>query len=173
MLFRSNGLRYEQLMPFEANAPKNIEGDPFKIVVGDFVTTEDGTGIVHTSPAFGADDYKVGQKNNLGILTLVDREGKFIQGVGEFSGRYVKNYKDEKDFQDVNVDISITLKKENKAFKVEKYEHNYPHCWRTDKPILYYPLDAWFIKTTAVKERLVELNKTILWKPAKIGRAHV
>ena len=164
-----NGLRYEQLMPFEANAPKNIEGDPFKIVVGDFVTTEDGTGIVHTSPAFGADDYKVGQKNNLGILTLVDREGKFIQGVGEFSGRYVKNYKDEKDFQDVNVDISITLKKENKAFKVEKYEHNYPHCWRTDKPILYYPLDAWFIKTTAVKERLVELNKTILWKPASTG----
>ena len=114
-----NGLRYEQLMPFEANAPKNIEGDPFKIVVGDFVTTEDGTGIVHTSPAFGADDYKVGQKNNLGILTLVDREGKFIQGVGEFSGRYVKNYKDEKDFQDVNVDISITLKKKIKHLRLK------------------------------------------------------
>ncbi len=164
-----DGLRYEQLMPFKANNPDNIEGDPFKIILGDFVTTEDGTGIVHTSPAFGADDYKVGQKNNLGIITLVDREGKFIDGVGEFAGRFVKNYKDEKDFQDVNVDISVKLKKENRAFKVEKYEHNYPHCWRTDKPILYYPLDAWFIKTTAVKDRMVELNKTINWKPKSTG----
>jgi isoleucyl-tRNA synthetase len=164
-----DGLRYEQLMPFEANNPANIEGDPFKIILGDFVTTEDGTGIVHTSPAFGADDYKVGQKNNLGIITLVDRAGKFIDGVGEFAGRFVKNYKDEKDFQDVNVDISVKLKKENRAFKVEKYEHNYPHCWRTDKPILYYPLDAWFIKTTAVKDRMVELNKTINWKPKSTG----
>jgi isoleucyl-tRNA synthetase len=164
-----DGLRYEQLMPFEANNPANIEGDPFKIIIGDFVTTEDGTGIVHTSPAFGADDYKVGQKNNLGIITLVDRAGKFIDGVGEFAGRFVKNYKDEKDFQDVNVDISVKLKKENRAFKVEKYEHNYPHCWRTDKPILYYPLDAWFIKTTAVKDRMVELNKTINWKPKSTG----
>ena len=164
-----DGLRYEQLMPFEANNPANIEGDPFKIIVGDFVTTEDGTGIVHTSPACGADDYKVGQKNNLGIITLVDRAGKFIDGVGEFAGRFVKNYKDEKDFQDVNVDISVKLKKENRAFKVEKYEHNYPHCWRTDKPILYYPLDAWFIKTTAVKDRMVELNKTINWKPKSTG----
>lgn len=164
-----NNLRYEQLMPFEANDPETFEGDAFKIMVGDFVTTEDGTGIVHTAPAFGADDYKVGQKNNLGIITLVDREGKFVDGVGEFSGRYVKNYKDEKDFQDVNVDICVKLKKENRAFKVEKYEHNYPHCWRTDKPILYYPLDAWFIKTTAVKERMVELNKTINWKPKSTG----
>jgi isoleucyl-tRNA synthetase len=164
-----DGLRYEQLMPFETNNPANIEGDPFKIIIGDFVTTEDGTGIVHTSPAFGADDYKVGQKNNLGIITLVDRAGKFIDGVGEFAGRFVKNYKDEKDFQDVNVDISVKLKKENRAFKVEKYEHNYPHCWRTDKPILYYPLDAWFIKTTAVKDRMVELNKTINWKPKSTG----
>ena len=164
-----NGLRYEQLMPFEANNPATFEGDPFKIIVGDFVTTEDGTGIVHTSPAFGADDYKVGQKNNLGIITLVDRAGKFVEGVGEFSGRYVKNYKDEKDYVDVNVDICVKLKKENRAFKVEKYEHNYPHCWRTDKPILYYPLDAWFIKTTAVKDRLVELNKTINWKPKSTG----
>jgi isoleucyl-tRNA synthetase len=164
-----NELKYEQLMPFEANDPKHIEGDPFKIILGDFVTTEDGTGIVHTSPAFGADDYKVGQKNNLGIITLVDREGKFVDGVGEFSGRYVKNYKDEKDFQDVNVDISVKLKKENRAFKVEKYEHSYPHCWRTDKPILYYPLDAWFIKTTAVKDRMVALNKTINWKPKSTG----
>jgi isoleucyl-tRNA synthetase len=159
-----NGLRYEQLMPFEANDPATFEGDPFKIITGDF-----GTGIVHTSPAFGADDYKVGQKNNLGIITLVDREGKFVDGVGEFSGRYVKNYKDEKDYVDVNVDICVKLKKENRAFKVEKYEHNYPHCWRTDKPILYYPLDAWFIKTTAVKDRLVELNKTINWKPKSTG----
>ena len=164
-----NGLRYEQLMPFEANDPATFEGDPFKIVTGDFVTTEDGTGIVHTSPAFGADDYKVGQKNNLGIITLVDREGKFVEGVGEFSGRYVKNYKDEKEYVDVNVDICVKLKKENRAFKVEKYEHNYPHCWRTDKPILYYPLDAWFIKTTAVKDRLIELNKTINWKPKSTG----
>jgi isoleucyl-tRNA synthetase len=164
-----NDLRYEQLMPFEANDPATFEGDPFKIIVGDFVTTEDGTGIVHTSPAFGADDYKVGQKNNLGIITLVDREGKFVDGVGEFSGRFVKNYKDEKDYVDVNVDICVKLKKENRAFKVEKYEHNYPHCWRTDKPILYYPLDAWFIKTTAVKDRLVELNKTINWKPKSTG----
>jgi isoleucyl-tRNA synthetase len=164
-----NDLRYEQLMPFEANNPNSFEGDPFKIILGDFVTTEDGTGIVHTSPAFGADDYKVGQKNNLGIITLVDREGKFVEGVGEFSGRYVKNYKDEKEYVDVNVDICVKLKKENRAFKVEKYEHNYPHCWRTDKPILYYPLDAWFIKTTAVKERMVELNKTINWKPKSTG----
>jgi isoleucyl-tRNA synthetase len=164
-----NELRYEQLMPFEANDPATFEGDPFKIIIGDFVTTEDGTGIVHTSPAFGADDYKVGQKNNLGIITLVDREGKFVDGVGEFSGRFVKNYKDEKDYVDVNVDICVKLKKENRAFKVEKYEHNYPHCWRTDKPILYYPLDAWFIKTTAVKDRLVELNKTINWKPKSTG----
>ena len=164
-----NGLRYEQLMPFEANDPATFEGDPFKIITGDFVTTEDGTGIVHTSPAFGADDYKVGQKNNLGIITLVDREGKFVEGVGEFSGRFVKNYKDEKEYVDVNVDICVKLKKENRAFKVEKYEHNYPHCWRTDKPILYYPLDAWFIKTTAVKDRLIELNKTINWKPKSTG----
>jgi len=164
-----NDLRYEQLMPFEANDPATFEGDPFKIILGDFVTTEDGTGIVHTSPAFGADDYKVGQKNNLGIITLVDREGKFVDGVGEFSGRFVKNYKDEKEYVDVNVDICVKLKKENRAFKVEKYEHNYPHCWRTDKPILYYPLDAWFIKTTAVKDRLVELNKTINWKPKSTG----
>ncbi len=164
-----NGLRYEQLMPFEANNPATFEGDPFKIMTGDFVTTEDGTGIVHTAPAFVADDYKVGQKNNLGIITLVDREGKFVDGVGEFSGRFVKNYKDEKEYVDVNVDICVKLKKENRAFKVEKYEHNYPHCWRTDKPILYYPLDAWFIKTTAVKDRLVELNKTINWKPKSTG----
>lgn len=168
------GISYEPILKFEANSIEVIkeitpEADPFKIITGDFVTTEDGTGIVHTAPAFGADDYKVGKKNNLGIITLVDKEGKFVEGVGEFSNRYVKNYKDEKDYTDVNVDISIKLKKENKAFKVEKYEHNYPHCWRTDKPIIYYPLKAWFIKTTAVKDRMVELNKQINWKPASTG----
>jgi isoleucyl-tRNA synthetase len=168
------GLRYEQLMPFEANSLERIEeitpgAQPFKVVLGDFVTTEDGTGIVHTAPAFGADDFKVGKKNDLGILILVDKEGKFINGVGEFSGRYVKNYKDEPHYEDVNVDICVKLKKENRAFKVEKHQHNYPHCWRTDKPIIYYPLDAWFIKTTAKKEEMVELNKTINWKPASTG----
>lgn len=168
------GLEYEQLLPFEASTLEKIReitagAEPFRVITGDFVTTEDGTGIVHTAPAFGADDYKVGQKNNLGILTLVDKEGKFVDGVGEFSGRYVKDYKNEPNYTDVNIDISVKLKKENRAFKVEKYEHNYPHCWRTDKPIIYYPLDAWFIKTTAVKDRMVELNKTINWKPASTG----
>ncbi len=168
------GLYYEQLMPMQANSLELIkeitpDADPFRVVVGDFVTTEDGTGIVHTAPAFGADDFKVGKKNNLGILTLVDREGKFVDGVGSFSNRYVKNYKNEENYVDVNVDICVELKKDGKAFKVEKYEHNYPHCWRTDKPILYYPLDAWFIKTTALKDRMVELNKTIQWKPKSTG----
>jgi isoleucyl-tRNA synthetase len=169
-----DGIIYEQLLPSEANTIEAIkettpEANPFKIILGDFVTTEDGTGIVHTAPAFGADDYKVGKKNNLGILTMVDKQGKFVEGSGEFSGRFVKNYKDEQDYVDVNIDISVKLKKENRAFKVEKYEHSYPHCWRTDKPIIYYPLDAWFIKTTAVKDRMVELNKTINWKPAATG----
>ena len=168
------GAQYEQLLPSGSNTLEKIRettpgAEPFKVILGDFVTTEDGTGIVHTSPAFGADDYTVGKKNNLGILTLVDKQGKFIGGTGEFSGRYVKNYKDEKDYVDVNIDIIVKLKKENRAFKVEKYEHSYPHCWRTDKPIIYYPLDAWFIKTTAVKDRMMELNKTINWKPAATG----
>lgn len=168
------GCRYEQLLPYEANTLEVIQkitpsADPFRIIVGDFVTTEDGTGIVHTAPAFGADDYKVGKKFDIGILTLVDRQGKFVEGLGEFSSRYVKNYKDDPQYVDVNVDISVKLKKENRAFKVEKYEHSYPHCWRTDKPILYYPLDAWFIKTTDLKDRMVELNKTINWKPKSTG----
>jgi isoleucyl-tRNA synthetase len=161
--------RYEQLLPFEASTPEKSGGDPFRILLGDFVTTEDGTGIVHTAPAFGADDFRVGKKYGIGILTLVDRQGKFVDGLGEFSSRYVKNYKDEKEYVDVNVDICVKLKKENRAFKIEKYEHNYPHCWRTDKPVLYYPLDAWFIKTTALKDRLVGLNKTINWKPKSTG----
>ncbi|RAJ03984.1 isoleucyl-tRNA synthetase [Chitinophaga skermanii] len=158
-------IRYEQLLPYV----QPEEGDPFRVLLGDFVTTEDGTGIVHTAPAFGADDNKVGKKYGIGILTLVDRQGKFIDEVGEFGGRYVKNYKNEADYKDVDVDIAVKLKKENRAFKVEKYEHSYPHCWRTDKPVLYYPLDAWFIKTTAVKDRMVELNKSINWKPASTG----
>ncbi|ASZ10008.1 isoleucine--tRNA ligase [Chitinophaga pendula] len=158
-------LRYEQLLPYV----QPEEGDPFRILLGDFVTTEDGTGIVHTAPAFGADDNRVGKKYGIGILTLVDRSGKFIDGVGEFAGRYVKNYKDDPAYKDVDVDIAVKLKKENRAFKVEKYEHSYPHCWRTDKPVLYYPLDAWFIRTTAIKDRIIELNKTINWKPAFTG----
>ena len=165
---------YEQLLPYEANSLAAIQlqtpnAKPFKVMLGDFVTTEDGTGIVHTAPAFGADDYRVGKKYDIGILTMVDKAGKFVDGLGEFSNRYVKNYKDEKDYVDVNVDICVKLKKENRAFKVEKYEHSYPHCWRTDKPILYYPLDAWFIKTTALKDRMVDLNKTINWKPKSTG----
>lgn len=168
------GLHYEQLLPYEANSIEEVkritpDANPFRVLIGDFVTTEDGTGIVHTAPAFGADDYRVGKKFNIGILTMVDREGKFVDGLGEFSNRYVKNYKDDQHYVDVNVDICVKLKKENRAFKVEKYEHSYPHCWRTDKPILYYPLDAWFIKTTAIKDRMVELNKTINWKPKSTG----
>jgi isoleucyl-tRNA synthetase len=168
------GASYEQLLPYTSNSLEAVReitpgADPFHVMSDSFVTTEDGTGIVHTAPAFGADDYKVGKKYNIGILTMVDKQGKFIDGLGEFSNRYVKNYKDDPAYVDVNVDISVKLKKENRAIKVEKYEHNYPHCWRTDKPILYYPLDAWFIKTTAVKERMVELNKTINWKPKSTG----
>ncbi|MBM3412625.1 MAG: isoleucine--tRNA ligase [Bacteroidetes bacterium] len=168
------GARYQQLLPFEANTTVAIElitpgAKPFQVLLDSFVTTEDGTGIVHTAPAFGADDYKVGKKYGIGILTLVDREGKFVEGVGEFSGRYVKDYKNQTDYVDVNVDIAIKLKKENRAFRVEKYQHNYPHCWRTDKPILYYPLDAWFISTTAVRDKMVALNKTINWKPKSTG----
>lgn len=163
------GCRYEQLLPYEANRPEHCGGDPFRVLTDSFVTTEDGTGIVHTAPAFGADDYKVGKRYGIGLLTMVDRAGKFIDGLGEFSGRYVKNYKDQSDYVDVNVDIAVKLKKENRAFKVEKYEHAYPHCWRTDKPILYYPLDAWFIRTTALRDRMIELNKTIRWKPASTG----
>jgi isoleucyl-tRNA synthetase len=163
------GSRYEQLLPYEANSAVNAGGDPFRVLLGDFVTTEDGTGIVHTAPAFGADDFRIGKKYGIGILTMVDRQGKFVEGLGEFSNRYVKNYKDDPKYVDVNVDIAVKLKKENRAFKVEKYEHSYPHCWRTDKPVLYYPLDAWFIKTTEKKDRMVELNKTINWKPKSTG----
>ncbi|HEV7333467.1 MAG TPA: isoleucine--tRNA ligase [Flavisolibacter sp.] len=167
-------LQYEPLLPYEANSLEAVHAitpgaKPWRVLLGDFVTTEDGTGIVHTAPAFGADDFRVGKKYNIGILTLVDKEGKFVDGLGEFSGRYIKDYKGEDSYVDVNVDISVKLKKEGRAFKVEKYEHSYPHCWRTDKPVVYYPLDAWFIRTTAVRDRMVELNKTINWKPESTG----
>lgn len=159
------GIQYEQLLPYQ----QPTSGDAFKVIVGDFVTTEDGTGIVHIAPSFGADDFRVAKQNNIGSLTLVDKEGKFVDGVGPFSGLFVKNYKDDEKWENPDVLIAIHLKETNRAFKVEKYEHNYPHCWRTDKPIIYYPLDSWFIRTTAAKERLIELNKTINWKPQSTG----
>lgn len=162
-------IRYEQLLPYAQ--PET--GEPFRVVIGDFVTTEDGTGIVHIAPSFGADDFRVGKQYNLGSLTMVDKQGRFVEEMGEFAGRFVKveydpNYDPAKG-NSVDVDIVIKLKTENKAFKVEKYEHSYPHCWRTDKPILYYPLDSWFIRTTALKDRMIELNKTINWKPESTG----
>jgi isoleucyl-tRNA synthetase len=174
------GIQYEQLLPY-ALPYENAE-NAFKVIPGDFVTTEDGTGIVHIAPTFGADDAKVAKDagvppmlvldENNNPVPLVDLQGKFRPEMGEFAGKYVKNeyYKDgEAPEKSVDVEISIKLKEENKAFKVEKYEHSYPHCWRTDKPILYYPLDSWFIKTTAVKERMIALNKTINWKPESTG----
>ena len=163
-----SGIRYEQLISW--HQPET--GDPFRVVTGDFVTTEDGTGIVHIAPSFGADDFRVNQKNKLGALTLVDKQGKFIEGCGEFAGWYVKQeYNEKADDKTPNTDVelAVMLKKEGKAFRIEKYVHSYPHCWRTDKPILYYPLDSWFIKTTALKDRMIELNKTINWKPASTG----
>ena len=172
------GTRYEQLLPYA----QPEEGDAFRVIIGDFVSTEDGTGIVHIAPSFGADDYKIARENGIGTLTLVDKEGKFLDCVTDFAGEYVKEaYLSEEEkteetkkqgrekYLGVDERIAIKLKHENKAFKVEKYEHTYPHCWRTDKPILYYPLESWFIRTTAVKDRLIELNKTINWKPASTG----
>ncbi len=162
-------LRYEQLLPYVQ--PEN--GDAFKVVTGDFVTTEEGTGIVHIAPSFGADDFKIARIHGLGSLTLVDKQGRFTEGMGEFAGRYVKaeydkNFDPQND-DNVDVEIVVKMKKENKAFKAEKYEHSYPHCWRTDKPVLYYPLDSWFVKTTAYKEKMLELNNTINWKPPSTG----
>ncbi len=158
-------IRYEQLLPYVQ--PDN--GDAFKVILGDFVSTSDGTGIVHIAPSFGADDMRVGKQYGMGSLTLVDKQGKFVDEVTDFAGRYVKNYKDEKDYRSVDIDISIKLKESNKAFNVQKYQHNYPHCWRTDKPILYYPLDSWFIKASAAREKMVSLNNTINWKPSHTG----
>jgi isoleucyl-tRNA synthetase len=193
------GIRYEQLMPYIQ--PFYDADKAFQVVAGDFVTTEDGTGVVHTSPTFGADDFRVAKQNGIPALTLkdeagnevptVDKKGKFVsaigvklkEGVERFKIKthkplgaddfYVKNYTDEDeshpDYKTTDVIISIILKEENKAFDVRKYEHTYPHSWRTDKPVLYYPLDAWFIKTTALKDKMVALNKTINWKPESTG----
>jgi isoleucyl-tRNA synthetase len=176
------GIKYEQLMKL-ALPYENAE-NAFRVIAGDFVTTEDGTGIVHTAPTFGADDAKVAKEAspeippmlvvdaNDNLVPLVDLQGKFIQGLGNLSGKYVKNeyYNDgEAPERSADVDIAIQLKEENKAFKVEKYVHSYPHCWRTDKPILYYPLDSWFIKMTEVKDRMFDLNETINWKPKATG----
>ncbi len=172
------GLRYEQLLPYA----QPDDGDAFRVVLGDFVTTEDGTGIVHIAPSFGSDDFRVAKQNGIGSLTLVDKRGRFTKEVSDFSEEFVKEaYLTEAEketekrkqggekYLSVDERIAIKLKKENKAFKVEKYEHTYPHCWRTDKPVLYYPLDSWFIKTTSLKDRMVELNKTINWKPEHTG----
>ncbi len=183
------GIEYEQLMPY-VTPSLNVgesrgEGKPFRVILGDFVTTEDGTGVVHTSPTFGADDFRVAQQNGIPAIMvkdetgkdvpIVDRQGRFVAEITDYAGRYVKEeyYSDEEradpEFRPTDVLIAIQLKEANKAFRVEKYEHPYPHCWRTDKPILYYPLDSWFIRTTAVKDRLVELNKTINWQPESTG----
>lgn len=162
------GIRYEQLLPYQ----QPDDGDAFKVLIGDFVTTEDGTGIVHIAPSFGADDFRVAKQNGIGSLTLVDKRGLFVDGLGEFSNQPVKNsYGTEKtdDEPSIDLDIVVKLKKENKLFKTEKHEHSYPHCWRTDKPVLYYPLDSWFVKSTAAKRRMIELNKTINWQPATTG----
>jgi len=176
------GIKYEQLLPF--TLPYQNPENAFRVISGDFVTTEDGTGIVHTAPTFGADDAKVAKEatpevppmlvlDENGIpVPLVDLQGKFTSHVGEYAGKYVKNeYYNEGEAPErsVDVEIAIRLKEENKAFKVEKYVHSYPHCWRTDKPILYYPLDSWFIKITEVRDRMFDLNETINWKPKATG----
>tara|TARA_R110000850_G_scaffold271031_2_gene404683 strand:- start:74890 stop:78291 length:3402 start_codon:yes stop_codon:yes gene_type:complete len=176
------GIRYEQLLPYAL--PHNNPENAFRVILGDFVTTEDGTGIVHTAPTFGADDALVAKQavpevppllvkdENGNLVPLVDLQGKFRAEMGEFAGKYVKNeyYDDgEAPEKSVDVELAIKLKEENKAFKVEKYVHSYPNCWRTDKPILYYPLDSWFIKVTDFKDRMHELNLGINWKPKATG----
>lgn len=186
------GIQYEQLLPFV-----QPEGDAFKVIIGDFVTTTDGTGIVHIAPSFGADDFRVAKQNNIGSLTLVDKRGKFLpevkDGIFLYGEEYVKEayltdeekktefenqkkileangkIKDLKAYISVDERIVLKLQEEGKLFKKETYEHSYPHCWRTDKPVLYYPLDSWFIKSTASKDRMIELNKTINWKPEATG----
>lgn len=164
------GIRYEPLMDFGNPIEPLLGGtDAYVVLTGDHVTTSDGTGIVHTAPSFGADDQRVAKANGVGTLTLVDQTGKFKDHVGPFSGRYVKDYKDEPGYVPVDIDIAVMLKTEGKALNVQKYEHNYPHCWRTDKPVLYYPLDSWFIKSTACRDRMIELNAQINWKPAHTG----
>lgn len=182
------GIHYEQLLPYV----QPEEGDAFRVITGDFVTTEDGTGVVHTAPTFGADDFRVAQQSGVPAIMvkdengkdmpLVDKKGRFVKEVTDFPLEYVKaEYYTEAELEEetkkqgrdkyLSVDerISIKLKEENRAFNVQKYEHSYPHCWRTDKPVLYYPLDSWFIRTTAVKDKLAALNKTINWKPESTG----
>ncbi len=187
------GINYEQLLPYAQ--PK--DGDAFRVLLGDFVTTSDGTGIVHIAPSFGSDDFRVAKQNGIGSLTLVDKQGKFTDDVNDpkfpLDGRYVKEgyYTDEekakefhlqkeilrvnniipdlKSYMSVDDLIVLKLKLENKLFHTEKYVHSYPHCWRTDKPVIYYPLDSWFIRTTAFKDKLIAANKTINWKPAHTG----
>ena len=176
------GITYEQLLPYAL--PNDNPENAFRVISGDFVTTEDGTGIVHTAPTFGADDALVAKQatpevppmlvkdENDNLVPLVDLQGRFRPEMGEYAGKYVKNeYYNEGEAPEksVDVELAIKLKTENKAFKVEKYKHSYPNCWRTDKPILYYPLDSWFIKVTDVKERMFELNETINWKPKSTG----
>ncbi|MEX0987442.1 MAG: isoleucine--tRNA ligase [Bacteroidales bacterium] len=186
-------ISYEQLLNWI-----KPDGKAFKVIAGDFVTTDEGTGVVHTAPTFGADDLRVAIANGIAALTvidnagivspLVDKKGRFfplenldadfvsknvyVEKYAEFAGKYVKNeYDDSKNDDDpsTDVDIAVFLKQNNQAFRIEKYIHNYPHCWRTDKPVLYYPLDSWMIRTTAMKERMIELNNTINWKPATTG----
>ncbi|WP_428654827.1 isoleucine--tRNA ligase [Runella sp.] len=177
------GIQYEQLLPYVQ--PLEDADKAFRVILGDFVTTEDGTGVVHTAPTFGADDFRVAKANGVpGIMVrdengkevpIVDKQGRFVPEIGEFGGRFVKEQyysaveQEDPEFKPTDVLIAIKLKEENRAFKVEKYEHPYPHCWRTDKPVLYYPLDSWFIKTTALKDRLVALNNTINWNPESTG----
>ena len=176
------GVKYEQLLNYAL--PYQNAADAFRVISGDFVTTEDGTGIVHTAPTFGADDALVAKQATPEIppmlvldandnpVPLVDLQGKFRPEMGEFAGKYVKNeyYNDgEAPEKSIDVELAIKLKTENKAFKVEKYVHSYPNCWRTDKPILYYPLDSWFIKVTDVKDKMFDLNETINWKPKSTG----
>ncbi|MGN6395739.1 MAG: isoleucine--tRNA ligase [Mucilaginibacter sp.] len=177
------GLHYYQLLPYVIN--EDLEKNAFRVIPADFVTTEDGTGIVHTASVFGADDFRACKENNVPSVMvkdefgkdvpLVNKQGKFVDEVTDFAGRYVKEEyytKEEREaegFKPTDVLISIKLKTENKAFDVKKYEHSYPHSWRSDEPILYYPLDSWFIRTTAVKDKMVELNKTINWKPESTG----
>ena len=176
-------IRYEQLMPYVTN--KTLGENAFRVISGDYVSTEDGTGVVHTASVFGADDFRISQQNNVPAVMvlddqglevpLVDRKGCFVAEVTDFAGKYVREeyYSDadrkDPDFKSTDVLIAIKLKEENLAFRVEKYEHSYPHCWRTDKPIIYYPLNSWFIKTTALKDRMVALNNTINWKPKTTG----
>lgn len=181
------GIRYEQLLPTPAASTPELEANAFRVIPGDWVTTEDGTGVVHTAPYFGADDFRASKAAGIpfiGLLNdkaadlpwpLVDRQGKFVEEVPEFGGRYVKaeyyskEEQAEKDFKPTDLLIALRLKEDNKAFKIEKYKHNYPHCWRTDKPVLYYPLDSWFVRASAAKERLAELNRTINWQPESTG----